>query len=315
MSNFILTQSEKKVNEMTRKKMEAKEVAIKMLETGFKTRYARMKTCSDYMELAYCPTCQKYHCISTNLCRDRMCPICQRKLAIKRYQDMCSVFEELNVDENRVSFITLTIRNVYGSQLSKALKNMSEGWNRFARQKIFKITEGWAKSLEITYNKEKRMWHPHLHIIAIWKKGERIPMAYEIKAAWQLACRLNYEVIIDIRDVYSKDEQKNTTHAALEACKYSVKSAKIMNEIDNEEWKKLVIAIGGVRMVSYGKKIKEARAKLRIKDEDEIEEKEIKCKKCGTSLQKEIYRWAGNEYELIESDKSSVATRGGNFTQ
>ena len=299
MSNFILTQGAKKVNEFAAKKRESRIIAEKLGEMGLRARSARMSHCSENIEMAFCPECGKRHVISTILCRDRLCPICQRKLAMKRFHDMCAVFEKLELGKKQVSFLTLTVRNIYGSELAKTIESINEGWNRWARQKVFKNAIGWARSLEITYNTKTKQWHPHLHIIAIWQEGASAPPAWEISTTWQMACRLPYNVIIDIRDVYDT-HKGSASSAALEACKYSLKTSELLKNVDNNEWKTLIHAIGGVRMVSYGGEIKKVRAELKIKDEEIKEEKELICKNCGTSLQTELYKWAGNEYELVE---------------
>lgn len=302
MSNLILTQDEQNVNKQySAKKRESKIIAGKLEEMGLHNRAQRMSVCSEIIEMAYCPTCGKKHMVSTILCRDRLCPICQRKLAMKRYHDMCAVMENLKVKESQISFITLTVKNVWGSELAKTIQRISDGWGRWSRQKIFAKAEGWAKSLEITFNTKTKQWHPHLHIMVIWQAGEFPPPAWEISTTWQMACRLPYKVVIDIRDVYNK--KGGQASAALEACKYSLKTSSLLKNVPDKEWKALIYAIGGVRMVSYGGSIKKARAKLKIKDEEIKEEKIMVCKKCGTNLETELYKWAGNTYELVTDNE------------
>lgn len=302
MSNLILTQDEQNVNKQySAKKRESKIIAGKLEEMGLHNRAQRMSVCSEIIEMAYCSTCGKKHVVSTILCRDRLCPICQRKLAMKRYHDMCAVMENLKVKESQISFITLTVKNVWGSELAKTIQRISDGWGRWSRQKIFAKAEGWAKSLEITFNTKTKQWHPHLHIMVIWQAGEFPPPAWEISTTWQMACRLPYKVVIDIRDVYNK--KGGQASAALEACKYSLKTSSLLKNVPDKEWKALIYAIGGVRMVSYGGSIKKARAKLKIKDEEIKEEKIMVCKKCGANLETELYKWAGNTYELVTDNE------------
>ena len=302
MSNLILTQDEQNVNKQySAKKRESKIIAGKLEEMGLHNRAQRMSVCSEIIEMAYCPTCGKIHVVSAKLCRDRLCPICQRKLAMKRYHDMCAVMEILKVKESQISFITLTVKNVWGSELAKTIQRISDGWGRWSRQKIFAKAEGWAKSLEITFNTKTKQWHPHLHIMVIWQAGEFPPPAWEISTTWQMACRLPYKVVIDIRDVYNK--KGGQASAALEACKYSLKTSSLLKNVPDKEWKALIYAIGGVRMVSYGGSVKKARAKLKIKDEEIKEEKIMVCKKCGTNLETELYKWAGNTYELVTDNE------------
>ena len=303
MSNIILAQEVENVNKQySAKKRESKIIAGKLAEMGLSNRAKRMSACSETVEMAYCPTCGKKHVVSTILCRDRLCPVCQRKLAMKRYHDMCDVMEKLKVRESQISFITLTVKNVWGRELARTIESISNGWGRWSRQKVFLNAEGWAKSLEITYNTKTKQWHPHLHIMVIWKKKESPPLAWEISTTWQMACRLPYSVIIDIRDVYSNTGGGQAS-AALEACKYSLKTSSLLKDVPNEEWRALIYAIGGVRMVSYGGSIKKARAELKIRDEEIKEEKIMVCKNCGTNLETELYKWAGNTYELVTDNE------------
>lgn len=302
MSNFILTQADENVNKQySQKKKESKIIAQKLNEMGLKNRALRMSMCSETIEMAYCPTCHQKHVVSTILCRDRLCPICQRKLAMRRFHDICAVMENLKVKESQISFLTLTVKNVWGSELAKTINRISDGWGRWSRQKVFANAVGWAKSLEITFNTKTKQWHPHLHIMVIWREKTLPPQAWEISTSWQMACRLPYNVIIDIRDAYSK--KGGQASAALEACKYSLKTSELLKDVDESEWRALINAIGGVRMVSYGGSIKKARAKLKIKDEEIKEEKIMVCKKCGTNLETELYKWAGNTYELVTDNE------------
>lgn len=289
---------------MTARKILASKIAAKMEAAHLKKgRVIRMKSCSDTLVYEYCPECGKYHTVIANLCRDRLCPVCAWKLSTKRYYEMRSVLDCL--DGYVYLFLTLTIRNVPSRALAPTLGEMSAAWNRLASRKTWKdIVYGWARSLEITYNKEANTFHPHYHVILA------IPVSYDftcsgllsqIARGWRETMRLDYEPICDLRLCYNKREGEDTAAAAaLEAVKYYTKHTELL-DMPLAEFKTFSRAIGGRRLINFGGVFKATRARLGFTETDQPEEdvRADGCPSCSGNLQREVLRWSGVQLKYV----------------
>lgn len=302
MSTGIITSKEKQSNRQMRpcdrwekKKLRAIEVAGKLKAIGKKKRAERMKDCGNELLISKCPECGEYHVKGTALCRDRLCPICNWRLSLKRYSEMLQVFENLELQDKTVTLLTLTVKNVPIGELKTTLKEMTRAWKRFQQRKAFKDVIGWARSTEITRNRKTGKMHPHFHILLIWKEkiDSKDYMAI-LKDTWQLSARLDYKPIVDMRNAYSKEiGYEAVTKAALEAMKYIIKD-KAYDDMKLSEFGILTEAIAGIRMIGYGGIIKEERKKLGMKDElENVTDIPVKCPKCNTELIDGIAVWSG----------------------
>lgn len=218
---------------------------------------------------------------------------------------MCQVVNTLTeADLATVGFLTLTVRNCKPENLGYVIKKMNEDWNRMlAGRKIKALVTGWARSLEITYNEKTNQFHPHFHIIVLMNDflGEGETNKF-FRKAWDKACRLDYEPITDFRMIDGSLESTAVDNdkiykAILETFKYSVKDKELEN-MPMQTFREFVQAISGVRFVSYGGVIKQARKALDIKETDEdgedIELSRDKCT-CGTELLKMVCEWSFTE--------------------
>lgn len=188
------------------------------------------------------------------------------------------------------AFLTLTIRNCAPEDLAFTLKKMSQDWNRMLNRRLIKEEiKGWAKSLEITYNRRTDTFHPHFHVLLLSEGYMTAGQMQEFfNKAWKKAARLEYDPITDYREIndYNGEKIQATdidnevfTKAILETFKYSVKSDQV-SKMPLSTFRAMVNAVAGCRMVSYGGIIKEARKALLIDQEDEFQEDEIKKQKC-----------------------------------
>lgn len=281
-------------------------ISDKMIDAGFKKRGYTMRECGTFLQYKVCPDCGKSFISSANLCRDRLCPTCSWRLSLKRFAEMCQIMTKISEEDlDSAGFLTLTVQNCKPENLRYTIKKMNEDWNRMlAGRKMKSLLLGWAKSLEITYNEEKNTFHPHFHIIVLFNdflgEGETNMI---FRKAWDKACRLPYEPITDFRLIESKKESisvdnDNVFNAILETFKYAVKDHDMEN-MPLQTFREFVQAIQGLRFVSFGGIIKQARQDLGIQDTEEDIENDIelsreKCN-CGADLIKMIYQWSFTE--------------------
>lgn len=294
------------------KKIENMRVSKKMIDAGFKERGIRMKFCGQYLEMKYCEDCGKSMISSANLCRDRLCPTCSWRLSLKRFAEMCNCIGFINdLECFDAGFLTLTVRNCKPENLRYTLDTMSKAWNRMRSDRKFrKIVLGTARSVEVTYNEQTKTFHPHFHVIILYKPCDETIMRMLLSHLWERACQLDYKPITDFRIITDKDgpgvnqDNDNLCRAILETFKYSVKSDDV-HDMPIGIFRQLVFGISGVRMVSYTGIIKEARKKLEYKTDELTEEDEninLNTCSCGKELQRAVLQWSFTDcqYRLIE---------------
>lgn len=318
----ILPHQNKKVNDFfeydekfvkwSAKKKQNLAVADKMIDAGFKKRGSLMRDCGTFLNFKVCPDCGKSFISSANLCRDRLCPTCAWRLSLKRFAEMCQVVNTLSeLDLSCAGFLTLTVKNCKPENLRYTIQKMNEDWNRMlAGRKIKPLLKGWAKSLEITYNPENNTFHPHFHIITLFDEflGEGETNRF-FRKAWSKACRLPYEPITDFRTIDGTKESLATDNeriynAIVETFKYSVKD-KDLEDMPLQTFRDFVLAVQGLRFVSYGGIIKEARKQLSLNDSED-EENEIELSRdlctCGAELVKIVCEWSFTDKQYKKLD-------------
>lgn len=234
-------------------------------------KYERLEQCSTYLEFRREKSTKKYKLINTNLCRVRLCPMCAYKRSLSVYHNTADIINYVNANYSRSKylFLTLTIRNVAGSELSNAIDNLTRGWQNLAKQKRIKnIVLGTVRSIEITYNKRSNTYHPHLHVLIhttsdIYAGRNYISQA-EFSDRWRSAAGIDYQPVIDIRQL-----RRNNGREVAEIAKYSVKPL---------EWDKcaesVIITLDSVlhkrHLLSLSGTMREAKRTLKI---DDIENK------------------------------------------
>ena len=302
----IVNRKDENFLKWTEKKLANIVVADKMIDAGFQQRGYRMRDCGTFLTYKYCPDCGKSFISSSNLCRDKLCPTCSWRLSLKRFAEMCCTINALgDYNLSCAGFLTLTVKNCKPENLRYTIKKMNEDWNRMlAGRRMRVLIIGWARSLEITYNKETNTFHPHFHVIVLFEdlisEGELNKM---FRKAWANACRLPYEPITDFRliDRYKESiatDNDKIFNAILETFKYSVKDSEL-SDMPIPVFRQFVLAIQGLRFVSFGGIIKQARKELGLKESEQDDENDIDLAKdkctCGAELLKVVCQWSFTE--------------------
>ena len=111
--------------------------------------------------------------------------------------------------------------------------------------------------------------------------------------------------MIDSAEESIASDGEKVYNAILETFKYSVKSDEL-EEMPLQTFREFVLAVQGLRFVSFGGIIKNARKELGIKDnEGADEENEIELSRehctCGAELMKIVCEWSFTEkqYKLL----------------
>ena len=287
---------ENRINKWTEHKVESQRVARKMWYIN-QGRAERMSNCADILQYNYCSDCGTFEIKKANLCRDRFCPTCNWRLSLQRYAQMQMVMEKFveRYPDTRFSFVTLTVKNCTGSNLSSTMAAMSKSWNDMLHMKEYRDGSvlGYARSVEVTFNKQTKEFHPHYHVIVAWEKEDRSAILTDnwIRYARLMGLEANTKAQCSSTINYG-DEGAGMAAAICETFKYAVKS-KQLDEMPLAEFRQLVAEIGGKRLVSFGGIFKKIAKEIGAEMET-VKEEDIKvCRNCGSvSLDKIIYKWS-----------------------
>ena len=211
-----------------------------------------------------------------SFCRVRLCPICSWRRSLKIFVQMRRILTCIDdLGGYRYIFLTLTVKNCVGVNLSDEIDSLMLGWRKFSRSKLFtSVVEGWYRGLEVTHNicvnsKSYDTYHPHFHCILVVRNSYFSRSEYVEQKCWQELWRdsmgLDYEPQVDIRCF-----KGNVMKSLLEATRYSVKVADYIIpddwDLTLESVRILDKALDGRRFVSYGGLMKRIYNELRLDD-------------------------------------------------
>lgn len=293
-------------------------VSDKLAQLGphYAGRAARMADCSNQISYWYCKDCGSLKIARTNLCRDRLCPICAWRLALQRTGEMMAVTDYLVRQRPTLTaaMLTLTVKNCNPAELKATVEGILRAWGLLMKRRPFqRWVSGYARSIEITPG-TGGTYHPHIHALLIFKDGYKKDISQrEWAEMWRESLGVAYTPIVDIRRAYTAEIQaqeasatddawRKLMAATVEACKYALKGSTT-TAASPEELRILATAIGSKMLISYGGSIRAARQALGINGRGDnptnIEDTTIECPKCGSeSLIKLVYEWAAGQYLL-----------------
>lgn len=255
--------------------------------------WARFKLMNGYLALAYDEFCShkaerlrdcaswlqftregdgsmKLH--KANFCRVRLCPVCAWRRSLKTYGQVRAIMNELG-DNYAYVFLTVTVKNCSGDNLSDTITQVGEGFHRLMKYKeVKKVCRGFYKGMEVTHNIEDDTFHPHIHAILAVNKSYFTSRDY-IKQArwvelWQRAAQLDYTPIVDVRKLKGTAEK-----AVAEVAKYAVKPSEV---ICFDDWNLTVDTVETLdkaldhrRLTGYGGCFKDAHKRLHLDDNED----------------------------------------------
>lgn len=254
---------------------------------------------------------------TANFCRDRLCPMCQWRKTLKVYTQVSRIMDYIGLDNNFL-FLTLTVPNCAGRDLSDTINKIQKAWSRFRQFKKFeKAVNGYFKALEITYNSENDTYHPHLHVILsvdpdYFTSDKYIDQSspnFEWTKMWQKALKMQKQPIVDVRRVKPKNSEgeravKSLSSAVAEVSKYSIKSSDYLRQgRDNDKIvANLTTALSGRRLCSFGGIFEDVRRALKL---DDLEDGDL-IHVDGTEMRQDVaymirrYNWSCGSYKLLD---------------
>lgn len=246
-----------------------KKVAVrvsKLMKSYDPDRALNIANCGNHLTFAVLPDGKK-KLQSADFCRERMCPMCQWRRALKLSVQADKIFKVLSIRGYRFIFVTLTIKNCTADNLNETCDLLYQSYKRLEKTKVYlSAVKGAYRALEITYNAEANTYHPHFHCLwavepDYFTSGDYITMDKLIKL-WKRVLKVDYDPSIDIETVKQKEGQ-TITSACVEACKYPTKFAVIKS---TSVLQTLDYALRGRRLVSWTGILKMVRKELKLED-------------------------------------------------
>jgi plasmid rolling circle replication initiator protein Rep len=159
--------------------------------------------------------------------------MCAWRRSLKIFGQLSKVMDYMTENHDyKYVFLTLTVKNVFGDDLSVTMDKLFYAFKLFTKRKEFKkISNGWFRCFEVTHNWERDDYHPHFHmVIAVNKNYFFNSDLYLSQERWTELWRsclfIDYDPIVDIRLI--KDNGEGNKKAVAEVAKYAVKAADFM---------------------------------------------------------------------------------------
>lgn len=243
---------------------------------GYINQYLLVKDCATFLEF------KKYHDNTlrlnrANFCKNRLCSICSWRRSLKVFSQVSKIMNEINQNSDKeYLFVTFTMKNCSGENLSNSINDILKAYNKFLRLKsINKINLGSFRALEITHNTNKysksyNTYHPHLHCVFCVNKNyfsNNYIKTKEFVHMWKNCLSINYEPICYINKINRSNS--NINKAISEIAKYTVKSSDVINvdkKLTDEAVYYLHNALKYRRLIAFNGMFKDLHKKLNLSD-------------------------------------------------
>lgn len=302
------------------KRRDALLIADKMDKIGLPRRAAAIRDCGTVLDVQHCQDCGTDTIKHANFCRDRLCPMCAWRLSLKRYRLMSQAIEAIRQQRpallSHASLVTLTVRCCAPDDLPATLSAMSEAWRHTISQRwARKSLEGWGRSLEITYNPQKKWLHPHYHVLLLSACRDT---ANDLVAEWlRQAGRFGLVVDAAAQDasIISADREGENllVKGIMECYKYSIKASDTMT-MPLGTLRAVALGLAGRRLIATGgllkKVLADAQADLETLSDDDGISATPECPKCHSQRVDEIiWKWSAlsNAYLAVSGNNTATA--------
>ncbi len=311
--------------------------AMSLREDFFsKSAVERAEKCASFLAFLECSK-HKHHpkkLTKATFCKNRLCVGCQMRRSLKCFATTTKIMHWILKQHPKMQFIflTLTVPNVSLEELDTTVDHMFKSWSKLTKRRgVKKIMKGYLRCLEITYNHERKDYHPHFHALIVLNKSYFSDKTY-IKRdkwlqLWQESTQQPEITQVDVRKVKA-DTEDDLGKACAEIAKYSTKTWSTASKKSNRQFMSdqleldfgveghfwirenaektantvvdLVSILKGRRLLQYGGLMRDAKKLLKLQDgEDEgadlintsETETGCKCPVCAGDMQETEYLW------------------------
>lgn len=255
------------------KKLKNLELAESYKRLGFKKAY-RVEECGTLLSFKVIDEELK-KLFKANFCKDRLCPICSWRRSMKIFGQVSKVMDRALEDKDyRFLFLTLTVKNCAGEELSSEIDKMFDSFKLlFKRKEVKGIVIGYFRGLEVTYNEEFDTYHPHFHIILMVNKSYFTQSVQYISQKkwtelWKDCLKVDYTPIVNIK-AFKTASKEQTRKSICEVAKYTVKDNDYLFE-DIKMTDNTVAILNNAlkcrRLIAFGKEFRKIHKELNLDD-------------------------------------------------
>lgn len=252
------------------------ELKKRLLELGIEhftdKTIERVFNCANYLQVVFNymeDSIGSSKIVKSNRCMSRFCPVCQATRSRKDAYMLDIILRYLR-EEFRYNFLflTLTVPNVNSSELVGELNRQYESLQRLIRRKEFKkISLGYLRKTEITYNAKRNDYHPHIHMLIAVKPSYFKSRDYVKRDTWLKIwreCTGNDKITqVDIRKANEKSFR--------ELAKYEAKAIDFLS-YSQEVFDTFYFAMKGRKMLTWNGCFQTAKKKYKKGDLDKYKE-------------------------------------------
>lgn len=221
--------------------------------------------------------------VEADFCRDRLCPMCTWRRSLKLFGQTSKLMNYMKDNINvRYVFLTLTVKNCKGDELSSTIDALVKGFLKLMRRKEVKEkTLGACRQIEVTFNSNPMSdsymtFHPHLHIIfavapSYYTSHHRMIQHKDWRSMWAECMDMDYQPQVNVQAVADHDQQQQEK-AVAELSKYPIKMDTLLNiDPDQQELQDFAVynmAVGLVskRLIEYYGIFRKYRRDLKLED-------------------------------------------------
>ena len=267
-------------------------VNLKNLNVG------RLRMCGDFLLFLKSEN-NAYRLKKANLCNNRFCPLCSSLRAKKNAVIILELLEYIREVKNyEFIFVTLTAPNVLGEKLEEEIESFNKAYKELMRTKeLNKISKGYIRKLEVTYNAEANTYHPHFHIIlavnkSYFKSKDYISIEL-LKKLWRRCKKDETITQVDMKKV-----KMNSIKEVLEIASYCTKSSDLYDN-GQEVFDTFYGALRGKQEITYSGIFSEVK---KIRDDGELVTENIESLKelQEVAIKKVWHKWKKENKEYFK---------------
>lgn len=211
--------------------------------------------------------------VNASFCRKRYCPMCQWRKSERQFSYCLTISKDLYNMGYRFLHMVLTVPNCNGGvELQTTVKHLYSSFNRFYHYKKVKSAfKGVLRCLELSFNYDTHMFHPHLHCLVVvnssYFNDSRVYISHNaLVELWTKACKSDVDLQCSIRAIKEED-----TMGFAEVSKYCLKPLELMEDRETDNAyivNTLGYTLKGVRFTAAFGIMKEELKKVKNSVED-----------------------------------------------
>lgn len=264
--------------------------------------------CGNIVKWAIEPEQKQKKILYTESCKSRYCARCQSMKAVRDGLKIYTLANYLKKEKSRrFLFMTLTVPNIKSDDLKKEIRAINKAFDVMMRRKQFEQFTGFIAKLEVTYNKKRDDFHPHLHVLFsvekdYFKKSNKEYLKRdELLEHWRSVMDNDDITQVDIRALKDSDE-KELIKSIQEVAKYEAKSSDFTT--NSKVFETFYFALKGAKMLRYGREFRELGEVYELDEFGLFDEWRLRAEKFEDFTCKTVSTWhfTRKEYDTLLAD-------------